>query len=233
MSKTLVYAVHGFLGQDSDWDKIKNELSEVEFLTPNLFGKKPKEISLKNDYQKKIFLGYSLGGRLGLQKLKKNPHEFDHYIFLSTGSGLAHSAAAERKLRIENDQKWAEKITEKNWETFLKEWNSQSIFNGSIEEPVRDLAQYDLGKLQSALMEWSLGKQEDFVDLIRENQKKITWVVGDRDQKYGQIAESLKLRNALQEYVKVESGHRIWLDNPDSVVEVINQQKPLKRQSFP
>ncbi len=228
MSACLVYAIHGFLGHSSDWCRIKKSLPELNFIAEELFSKDPTigTESFRKFQGKKIFLGYSLGGRLGLQILKKTPELFDHYIFLSTNPGLPATDAEERKIRILNDQKWSEKISQKNWAGFLEEWNEQAVFRGSTAEPKRDINLYDLQKLKKSLKKWSLGLQEDFSDIIRVNNHKITWVVGDRDKKYCEIAEQMKNKKILSGYERILSGHRIWLDNPDAVVELVKQVFP-------
>ena len=234
MSNVLIYAIHGFLGNSSDWTSIKNGLKNdfknINFVAEKLFSKEHqldyflKRVSSFSLFQgKKIFLGYSLGGRLGLQLLKKNPELFDHYIFLSTNPGLPSLACEDRKNRILSDQKWSEKINQENWQQLLQEWNSQQVFKGSDIEPARELKDYDLSKLKESLMKWSLGVQEDFSDLIQMNNYKITWVVGDRDEKYCDIAENMQNKKILLDYKKISSGHRIWLDNPGAVVEMIKQ----------
>lgn len=225
MSADLVYAVHGFLGQSSDWGSIKNNLPGVNFVAEELFSEQ-ETIGIESVYKfqgKKIFLGYSLGGRLGLKMLKKTPELFDHYIFLSTNPGLPVTDTEGRKNRIINDEKWSEKITEKNWADFLTEWNAQPVFQGSNAEPVRDINRYDLQKLRQGILKWSLGIQEDFSDTIKMNNYKITWGVGDRDPKYCEIAEQMKNKKILSGFKKISAGHRIWLDNPDAVIEIINR----------
>ena len=54
------------------------------------------------------------------------------------------------------------------------------------------------------------------------NNNKITWVVGDRDPKYCEIAEQMKNKKILSGFKKISAGHRIWLDNPSAVVEITN-----------
>lgn len=239
MQSSLVYALHGFLGKSTDWDFIKNELQNIQpgvnFIAEDLFAKKSAgdffiNFFIKNEtfnfdfdsYQgKKIFLGYSLGGRLGLQILKKSPQLFDQYIFLSTNPGLPTTATEERKNRILNDQMWSEKINLENWDNFLQEWNSQVVFQDSKQDPWRDVNNYDLQKLKEGIVNWSLGNQDDFSDILKLNNKKITWVVGDRDKKYCQIAQQMQNKKIFLSYKQVSAGHRIWLDNPMAVVEIL------------
>lgn len=244
MSATLVYAIHGFLGESSDWSLIKEGISKkykgnLNFITEDLFAKDQQGIldfgkqadsiikkikSFDGFAGKKILVGYSLGGRIALHILQQSPELFDHFIFLSTNPGLKTEAENERKNRILHDQKWSEKISEENWDEFLKEWNSQSVFAGSASEPTRDLQNYDLLKLKESMVKWSLGKQTDFSDVLQMFNYKVSWVVGDRDAKYCEIADSLKAKNSINNYIKVSAGHRVWLDNPQAVVDIISQQ---------
>lgn len=162
-----------------------------------------------------------MGGRLGLRLLSENPREFDHYIFLSTHPGLSDQQS--KNLRVESDEKWAGKIKHENWPELQKLWNAQSVFAGSGSEPVRDVARYDLAKLKLALGDWSLGRQNDYAELIREHNQKITWVVGERDPKFCAIAADLENKKILSGYEKISSGHRIWLDHPAAIADIIKK----------
>ena len=219
----LVYAIHGFLGQATDWDQVKNSLPNLNFIAESLFSKKQAiGIQAVNKFSgNKIFIGYSMGGRLGLQILKTTPELFNHFIFISTNPGLPVAKLEERKSRILNDKIWSDKISAENWINFLKEWNAQSVFQGLNEEPKREVSLYDLQKLKEYLSMYSLGKQEDFSEIIRINNKKISWVVGERDLKYCAIAETMKKNKILSGYERISSGHRIWLDNPNGIVQLI------------
>ena len=227
MQKPLVYAVHGFFGVAADWDRVSADLPGYEFIGEELFSHKPHNgtgnliSTLAKTDRKKIFLGYSLGGRLGLRMLKSNPGQFDHYIFLSTHPGLTDQLSREQ--RIDSDEQWAAKINHENWQTLLKAWNAQAVFEGSGPEPVRNVSDYDLAKLRRALMEWSLGRQDDYSELIREHRQKLTWAVGDRDLKFCKIADDLKNKKILSDFERIPSGHRIWLDQPKAIVELIKK----------
>ena len=99
MSKNIVYAIHGFLGQSADWSAVKNNLLKdtekqvVNFYAPDLFSPDSQPIQELEDYvdnlavqieekceayENRIFVGYSMGGRLGLHLLNQHPELFDH-----------------------------------------------------------------------------------------------------------------------------------------------------------
>lgn len=238
MSVDLVYALHGFLGQAHDWEAVQALVPSLKFKSENLFAKSPTTLlsfevqaeklvhKIENEFspaQKKIFLGYSMGGRLGLYILKLKPDLFDHYIFLSTNPGWPDEALAEREARLQNDIQWSNKISEANWESFLKEWNSQAVLSGPGVELSRELAAYDLIKLKWALTEWSLAKQKYMGSVIAQYQHKITWVVGELDSKYMALAEALKKQKALSDYERASCGHRIYLDQPQFVAQILQR----------
>lgn len=222
----LVYAVHGFLGQASDWDGVRQVLTmPCQFVAEDLFSRNlnSEKVSQVIAHKgRKIFLGYSLGGRMGLKILNDTPDLFDHYIFLSTNSGLADDATQDRRDRLESDTEWAEQISESNWLNFVREWNEQRVFAGSAEEPKRNLSFFDTFKLKQSLLEWSLAKQPDYSYVIRRHKNKITWVVGEKDSKFTKIARELHKNDCLESFVTVKgSGHRIWLDQPVRVAEIV------------
>ncbi len=233
MPQGLVYAVHGFLGEASDWNTVKSLSAEFNFRTTELFKSTSHLITNFENYVdqiinevsslpgRKYFLGYSLGGRIGLHILEKHPSLFDHYLFLSTNPGMPNDAQVARHNRLAHDQNWAQQITKQNWLNFNHQWNAQSVFEGSLNEPERKIESFDLLKLQNALLIWSLANQKDFSEVIKANQAKLTWVVGEKDLKYSQIAEDLKQKKILLDYKRISSSHRIWLDQPEEVSQLL------------
>lgn len=237
--RQLVFALHGFLGQATDWDAVRAYLPEnTAFVAEDLFGRdsrRPADFTaqtlrlveqlraLNAGYGRKIFLGYSLGGRLGLHLLDHAPELFDHYIFLSTNPGLPGASAAERQSRLQSDTDWSAKIKNESWSDFLREWNAQPVFEGSAAEPARDAAAYDLEKLRQSLVLWSLGLQQDFSETIRAHRDRVTWAVGERDLKYVRLAEGMKENGIIENFVSTPSGHRIWADAPAAVAELISE----------
>ena len=224
LSIRVVGALHGFLGQGADWNPVKENSKIEQWLTPSLF--QPDSDSdlfseIQNSRAKKIFVGYSLGGRIGLSLLEKSPQLFDHYIFVSVNPGFSSGDQTARQQRWQSDLAWADKLTPENWDRFLRDWNSQAVFAGATGEPERKLQDFDLVKLKTYLLEYSLAKQPDYSELIRENRNRISWVAGSRDKKFLEIAKTLKAGNIINGYSEIESGHRIPFDSPKKLQQII------------
>lgn len=232
--KNFFYCLHGFLGEGSDWDGaisyVKSE--NFKFIKPSFFSPDcfidlrlqsfidDIQIQQKTDsYHKKIFMGYSLGGRIGLKILSNFPSLFDHFIFLSTHPGLIQNE--EKQQRLFNDQNWANQISTNHWDQFIFNWNSQDVLKSQIQ-PDRKAKSFSVNKLQQGLKDWSLGHQNDYRQIISEYQSRITWVVGDRDQKFCHLAEDLKQKKTLLDYKRVSSGHRVLFENPQAIAELIS-----------
>jgi 2-succinyl-6-hydroxy-2,4-cyclohexadiene-1-carboxylate synthase len=222
LQKVTVVALHGYLGQGSDFNFIKASLpNKFEVITPDLFADSKYDLSsfqaiaeqICNPYfenkSKKIFIGYSLGGRIGLHILEKFPNLFDHFVFLSTHPGLSDAKAQNQ--RVVSDLVWSQKLTELPWEEYILEWNQQAIFLNSIE-PARRESDFLKSQLSSAMQGLSLGRQNCMNDTIQKNNKKISWVVGSRDQKYFDIATDLEQKKILEKFSRIDCGHRVIFD---------------------
>lgn len=229
----LVYALHGFLGQSSDWSATKNLLLKHQFQAPDLFSTQSPPILDFDSYSEvlaqniqngkpRVFVGYSLGGRLGLYLLKNFSQLFDQFIFVSTNPGLQNNSE-ERKTRYKSDLQWAEKIQLENWSQFLREWNEQAVFLSSQSEPERLVTDYDVVRLRESLDGWSLSRQVDMREVLCQMSGRVTWVVGQNDKKYVSIAENLVHEKILSSFELIEGGHRLWLDNPRQLADIIER----------
>jgi predicted alpha/beta superfamily hydrolase len=92
----MITALHGFLGQGSDWDFLRDAGFVVD--TPPLDAIPP---------QGDVLLGYSLGGRLALQALLGGAR-YQRAIFVSAGLGIEDEAA--RAARRAADEVWARRF---------------------------------------------------------------------------------------------------------------------------
>ncbi|OFZ31702.1 MAG: hypothetical protein A2622_03770 [Bdellovibrionales bacterium RIFCSPHIGHO2_01_FULL_40_29] len=233
MQQDLIFALHGFLGQSQDWFACQKHL-QAQWFTPEMFNKTSPPIKSYEVYvdeliarykpdgdmaRKKVFIGYSLGGRLGLYILRKYSWLFDHFIFISTHPGL--SSFDLRQDRQKSDAVWADLVKNEPWESFLKKWNSQTVFLKTSLEPARYEKDFDMIKLSESLKLWSLGTQDEMHEFILKHQNKVSWIVGSEDPKFIGIAEELKTKKILLEYSRIHSGHRVIFDNPKELTDVI------------
>lgn len=227
---SLIYALHGFLGQGSDWTDVFDhpEFKQHQIITPSFFSdEKYSSLSIQKFAQdvseiksKKIFVGYSLGGRIGLQILEQQPDLFDHYIFVSVHPGLKTSE--ERAVRLQNDKAWLERLQQWNWNQFVQEWNAQGVLNNSKNND-RKATDFKLEQLELGLTKFSLGHQKDYSELIRKYQDRIYWVVGLEDKKFLSLSEELEQKKILLNIKRIFSGHRVLLDNPKDLQLVVKE----------
>ncbi len=231
--RCFIYALHGFLGQGSDWTEVFSHsiFKKDRIIAPSFFSdKKYQPLSIHSfiqdvrDHQqsvsnvKKIFIGYSLGGRIGLQMLDQQPDLFDEYIFVSTHPGL--KSALEKTERIKTDEAWAEQLQQLNWDDFLKKWNTQEVLSNSLSLN-RNLLDFQIQSLRQALRDFSLGAQKDYSDIIAKHQEKIHWVVGTEDKKFLSLTDTLEQKKILLNIKRIFSGHRILLDSPKELQEIL------------
>ena len=234
-----IFAVHGFLGSGQDWQGLKNKSEHTQnlhWITPSLFDKSI-DIQHMQNYESTVsvlrdaylqsveshgpgsrkFIGYSLGGRLGLHWMAKYPKDFDHWVFLSTHPGL--ELELDRTLRLESDHKWIVALNELDQAGFMKLWNGQEVFKNSVIAKPTEKS-WSPEHLKTALDQLSLARQKDFADAIRINEGKISWVVGRQDIKFLNLAEKLK-KDAKFDLHILNGGHRIYLDCPEQILRIL------------
>ena len=201
------------------------------------FNEYVKKVAQEGDHN--VLIGYSLGGRLALHSLELDPWLWKSSILISANPGFDDSydenskdcaekfQSSERKARILQDSSWSEKFLNLEWNELLAEWNSQAVFNDSLNEPRRKESDFNRRFLALALNQWSLAKQKNFRPFLAGNFNKVQWMVGAKDTKFLHL--SIKLKELIPELdliVIPEASHRVMFDQPQGVFGEI--QKFLK-----
>ncbi len=235
------FAVHGFLGEGADWIPLKDELRKIlpsfDFYAPSLFSKGNsfnfesfealsesiqnylQTMSFNNQSVKKVYIGYSLGGRIGLHLLESGL--FDHFVFISTHCGL--DDVEDQKNRIESDKLWADRVKQLGWDNFLEQWLNQDVLAKSTKV-LRQEVHFDRNKLRQALLNLSLGRQANKESIIQKYQNQITWLVGDKDQKFLDLGNELVQKKILPKIGRISnSGHRVVFDQPSQLAKFISE----------
>ena len=121
--------LHGFLGRSEDWLEVCASLPPCRCIGIDLpgHGDSPFEPDFTIDLPQFHLVGYSMGGRIALQKFKDKALTL---TLLSTHPGLKD--AEERDARRESDAVWAKKLLHLPIDEFLKQWYDQPIFKPFI-----------------------------------------------------------------------------------------------------
>ena len=230
--RTIVFALHGFLGEPSDWknvfSQIKKEKQEWELIAVDCMHEKmlSPDHSFENwsknfikwvesfGESRRIIVGYSMGGRLALHAVEQKPELWASAVFLSTGPGLL--TEKEKQDRIIHDQEWSRRFQEEELGAVLKDWNAQTIFKGSFN-PGRHVTKLDPAALGKCLTNWSLAKQKNFRPVLEYFHIPQIWAAGAKDSKYCGFVKSLPAIAEMQKWEVEECGHRLIFEAPQEV----------------
>lgn len=225
-----IYFIHGFLGKPEDWEFQNGAFPGHQCHYLNLFRDETpinglysyaSTINAQLTGNKNILVGYSLGGRLALHALLKNPGHWHAAVLISTHTGLP--TQNERKMRLKRDQLWAERFLADDWETLISDWNRQPVLRSSAEIR-RAESDFNRVKLARALQYWSLGHQLDLCDSIHQLSQPICWIAGEKDVYYCQLAKRLKFGNPGSQVVTIENaGHRVPWDQKRVFVDRMHE----------
>lgn len=241
-----LHFLHGFLGLPSDWDQfekfflphqcIKHSIEKflpdtsqsdnfktwAQKFNQSIFLPKAEhskvDISTKN-----ILIGYSLGARLALHSLIEN-NQWDAAVIISANPGMVDQT--EKITRIQNDGKWAQKFLTDSWHSIINEWNSQGVFSNLKNSLIRDESFYDRKKIAHLLNFFSLGKQKNLREDIKNIQIPILWMTGELDEKFVNIGQEMSYLNKnITHYVVENAGHRVPWENSESFKKVFTKWK--------
>ena len=199
MGSDKVIFLHGFWGQASDWNFLKTfgfkkPFEALSYTTDPLLGPDnfisdwgQNFINWKRSHfgdEKITAVGYSQGGRLLLNALAAAPEEFEKLILISAHPGLTDFA--EKEKRLTHDRLWDRKFRELAWPELEKEWDSQGVFD-SRPSPKRNEKDFERNILAQCFENWSLAHQSNFRELINQQTKKLSVILGEEYLKYVKI----------------------------------------------
>lgn len=232
MEKIDVACFHGFLGNPSDWEGVRECLiSDVNFSAASLLSDlknitgdlgftswaKYKNEYISKNQRKKILVGYSLGGRI-LMHLDLS--SVDGVILIGSHPGLCEG----RDVRLAQDQKWiakADKISQEQW---LQQWNGQPVFNKDQVRPSRSFLDDEFRAWLKIMDHFSLGRQKPIYSRLREYKDKIFWICGEEDSKFMALKERMEEElGASHIFTIPQAGHGVIFDNPQAVAEIVDQ----------
>lgn len=238
-----VVFLHGLLGSQGDWQGVLTLLQnfpQFRPLTIDLpFHGKSENIACQDfaDLRAQLhqtlitllgdtpffLVGYSLGGRVALDYTfhVKNPYLLGTIL---EGTNIGLKTEAERKARWQNDQHWANRFRTEPITQVLNDWYQQPVFT-HLDACKRSILikkrQNNSGENIAQMLEsTSLAKQQDYSDLLKTREKNITFFIGEKDQKFRQIA----LKNQLVHRLIRNAGHNSHDENSLGFVKELIEQ---------
>lgn len=240
---TLVF-LHGLLGNKDDWQDIVNKLPHIPTLCIDLpFHNGASDISVTNFEETVhyineeirsnigdspyILAGYSLGGRIALYyAFASNIDTTPIKAVILEGANLGLTTDEEKQQRWLNDFAWAERFAQENIDDVLNDWYQQPVFSHLDAKQREKLIQKrtalqdktTFGKnIAKMLTATSLAKQPDFSEKIHSELLPVYYIVGEKDQKFKDIA----LNNHISTYVVENAGHNSHEENSAQFVSAL------------
>ncbi len=241
-----IFALHGFLGLPSDFEKVQKYFEglepQVDWFSVDYLRR--RELSAENTLStwgenfnqfvqsltlapasslpQRWLVGYSQGGRLALHALQQNPQMWKGAILLSTALGLPE---LERKDRQISDQKWATDFLNDPFDQTVARWNAQAVFKGSTAPvPLRKENDFNRRQLVNCLTNWSVAQHPSFLPFLKSTPLKIRYLAGENDRKYIEMGRVLERQAPKISTMRIpNAGHRLIFDQPEEVANQIQK----------
>ena len=231
-----IFCIHGNFQTAKVWhpleERMKARFSDLEMITEDLCAKQFQSfddwtedfcgrVEVQANGEKSILLGYSLGGRLALHACLSRPDLWKSAIVIGADPGL--ESEEEKKLQLDRDRKWAERLKREPLEKLVDEWDAQSVFCGFENHAPRNLGEMDPDRLSHQFEVFSKGIQQNLVPKLAELKRPpVLFLSGEKDKKYQVIGERLaKSSSVINVQVIADAGHRVPWENPESFVQVL------------
>lgn len=180
-------------------------------------------IENKEVQEKYFLLGYSLGGRLALHASLHNPNLWKSVIVVGADPGL--ESEEKKKLQLDKDRNWAERLKREPLEKLVDEWDAQSVFCGIRNQAPRNLGEMNPDRLSQQFKVFSKGIQQNLAPKLAELKRPpILFLSGEKDQKYQKIGEELaESCTVFKSEIIKDAGHRVPWENSNAFFQELGK----------
>jgi 2-succinyl-6-hydroxy-2,4-cyclohexadiene-1-carboxylate synthase len=244
--------LHGFTGSPESWSRVVEHADlEQAPLIPTLAGhgrgrQRSDVQSFENEVTRlvplaskaeppRLLCGYSMGARVALGLLAREPFLFDAALLIGVHPGLLdESTRAERR---EVDAARARLLREEGLEAFIANWEELPLFASQHDlspqalEHQRDIRLgHDPEGLARGLEVLGLAEMPDYRPALLSLKIPITLMTGALDAKFSRIATVLAKENAHVEVEVVDGvGHNVVLEAPSAVAAALKRVEEMVR----
>jgi 2-succinyl-6-hydroxy-2,4-cyclohexadiene-1-carboxylate synthase len=230
--------LHGFTHTGSSWDPVVAALGErYRVLAPDIrghgnagravpvtLGAVIADLESAAPAERFTLVGYSMGGRIALHLALALASRVKRLVLIGASPGIAD--LAQREERRVADERLAAVIERSNIEEFARRWAQTPALSGMPEDLLarvqRDRLRNTPAGLARALRGLGTGALPSLWDRLAELSMPVSLLVGERDQKFGLIAnEMAQLINQAEVILIPDAGHAAHLEAPQRVAEII------------
>jgi 2-succinyl-6-hydroxy-2,4-cyclohexadiene-1-carboxylate synthase len=226
--------LHGFTQTGAAWEPVRTRLQDAgsHAVAPDLRGHgrardmRPVDLDgviadLDELVDDAVLAGYSMGGRIALAYAVARPQRVRRLVLVGASPGLAHPR--EREARRASDERLAVRIERDGVEAFAREWARLPLFAGQPEgiaaAAQRERLAQSASGLAAALRGLGTGALPSLWDFLPALEMPVTLTVGERDDKFRAIVETMAVRlPAARLSVVADAGHAVHLEAPERLV---------------
>lgn len=245
-SPTILF-LHGFMGSAADWEDVTAALrGDNRCLAVDLpghgdtLGLPPETYSVEGaaralldlldelEIVRLVLAGYSMGGRLALYLALRHPELCAGLFLESSSPGIED--ASEREARRRSDEAKAVRLESGDFETFLRDWYSQSLFASlsrdeeRLQKTIEARLRNDPKELARSLCRMSTGRQPSLWGELASLQAPAIAVAGELDEKYVCISRRMaSLSPRMRDAVVPGVGHNVRLEAPEAYLALLRR----------
>lgn len=233
-----IWCLHGNLQKPSVWDRFSSswstDASRLQLNAPDIwtfntssFGTWTTEFCqhVRNTTSDApgLLIGYSLGGRLALHAILKDPTLWAGVVVIGAHPGL--KTQEERDKQLEWDQSWANRFLNEPWQKLLDTWDSLPVFCGRSSSILRQEATFSRAQIASTFDTFSKGRQTYLTPSIAQlTMPPILFISGEEDQRYTTLGMDLDASCPIVTHKAVaQAGHRVPWENPLGFTNIVQR----------
>lgn len=171
-----------------------------------------------------VVVGYSMGGRLALRAVLRNPRRYRALVLLGATPGIAEDG--QRRSRKAADDELADWMERSPIQAVVNHWEMQPVFATQspdlVERQRRGRLSHDPSQLAAMLRATGQGVLAPVWGELHKLALPVLAVAGELDDRYAQIAERMAREIPLgQAAIVPQAGHAAHLEEPDAFSDLL------------
>jgi len=184
---------------------------------------------IESTEEPRLICGYSMGARVALGLLARQPRLFAAAVLIGVHPGLDDER--ERAARRELDSGRSRVLRDQGLTAFVDAWEDLPLFSSQRALPAKASAEqrairldHDPEGLARALELLGLAEMPSYQAWVRSAEIPITLVTGARDSKFSEIAEAIRETNPAVGFERIPgAGHNVVLESPAALAELLTR----------